>query len=207
MPAMPVGRGLALAGSLLLMAGLYASWIAVPRVVAPGRSLQEFPLVVEGWTGEESTWVRGAQFFPGADAELTRTYRAAPRRAVHLYIGYFGVQRQGKALVNFHVRALHDAAQMVGVEAGPGGIQPMNLSRAKIGGEPYAVLFWYRYPGHEVAGRFQAKAMGIFNALFRRRSDGAVVLLGVPPDGGRDPGGDLREFARAVVPLLRTVVP
>lgn len=201
---------------LLIGIGVYVHLYGFPRPVPPKRVLAEFPMSMDDWGGQNSTWLNGDRFFPGVDNGLTRTYRNASGREINLYIGYLASQRQGKSLISYHANPLREAIRQIptglvdlGQGSGPGP-QTVNLSFPVIDQTRYAAVFWYRFPSGEFTQRVQTKLKGITDAVIHRRNNGAVILLAARPasKGEEEPvTNDLLTFTRILAPLLREYLP
>ena len=190
--------------------GISAYAFATPRPLPTKQPLGEFPYVVGAWYGGESSWITGNHLFPGVDKELTRTYTLAPGNEVHLYVGYFESQRQGKSLTRGFSSPLRENLREIPTGFCPLAPQYVNYSRPIIDGKRYAAIFWYRFPSGYVTGRYQAKSKQILDAVMHRQNDGAVILLAVPltdkaDDAPAPPA--LMAFARAVTPILQDFLP
>lgn len=197
---------------LLTGIGIYIHFYGSPRPVPPMRVLEEFPISIDDWQGESSTWLKGDQYFPGVDNGLSRTYRNSTGREINLYIGYFGSQRQGKSLISYHANPLRERIRRIPtglVDLGQGP-QTVNLSYPLIDQTRYAALFWYRFPSGELTQRVQTKLKGITDAIIHRRNNGAVILLAaVPANKGEEESvtNDLLTFTRILAPMLQEYLP
>jgi len=199
---------------LLIGIGVYIHLYGSPLPIPPKRALAEFPLSIDDWQGQSSTWVTGDKYFPGVDDGLTRTYRNASGREINLYIGYFASQRHGKSLISYHANPLRKGIRQIStglVDPGQGpGPQTVNLSSPLIGGARYVAVFWYRFPSGELTIRTQTKLKGITDAVIHRRNNGAVILLAARPankDEKESITDDLLTFARILAPTLREYLP
>jgi len=199
---------------LMIGIGIYIHLYGSPRPVSPKRALAEFPLSIDDWQGQSSTWLSGDKYFPGIDNGFTRTYRNPSGREINLYIGYFASQRQGKSLISYHANPLRERIRQIPtglVDPGQGpGPQTVNLSYPLIDQTRYAALFWYRFPSGELTQRVQTKLKGITDAVVHRRNNGAVILLAtIPGNKGEEESvrNDLLTFARVLAPTLREYLP
>ncbi len=199
---------------LLVGIGLYIHLYGSPRPVSPKRVLAEFPMSMDGWEGQSSTWLTGDKYFPGIDNGLTRTYRNASGREINLYIGYFASQQHGRSLISYHANPLREAIRQIPTgfaDLGQGpGPQKVNLSFPLIDGTSYVAVFWYRFPSGELTQRVPTKLKGITDAVIHRRNNGAVILLAArPPNKGEEESAanDLLTFARILAPTLREYLP
>jgi EpsI family protein len=127
---------------------------------------------------------------------------------VRLYIGYYRDQQHGKELIGDLSHALRAAASPLEVVLPSETIEINQVvpgTRIQQG-----LIFWYDLNGRIVADMYQAKAYMVWDALTRRRTNGAVIMVG----GSIAAGGDFDAsrlktigFVRELVPLLRQHMP
>jgi EpsI family protein len=203
-------RPVALLLCFLLALGAYIHLFATPRPVPLRQALAQVPYGIGEWSGADSAWVKGEQFFPGADSDLVRTYRAPSGREVHLYMGYFESQRQGKSLINYLSNPLREGVRVVPLGLPGTGPKWVNQAFLTIDRTRFTALSWYRLPSGETTGRYETKFKAITNAMFQWRNNGAVILLATPlgEKGEEAPASThLMAFARVIAPTLREFLP
>jgi EpsI family protein len=201
---------LTLVALFLTFFGAYVHLFSPPTPLPPKRSLSQFPSDLGEWTGRESSWMNGNSFFPATDAEVTRTYRSARGREVHLFVGYYASQFGGRNLVNHHSKSIHEGMQTVPNALGASAPQQVNRSALSIEHNRYATLFWYRTSSGDLTGRHQTRYRAIFDGVIHRRNNGAVILLAVPLiDEPTEAlvSNDLLALARVVAPTLDEFLP
>lgn len=190
----------------LIGMGGYLHLFGHPIPVQPKRTLFELPTEMGQWKGSNSAWLNGERYFPKADMEVVRTYRNNEGREVHLYIGYFETQRQGKSLVSHRMNAIRENAQEVPSNLGKDGPPFLNRSFPNIDKKKYAAIFWYRFPSMNMTGRYKVKIKTIVDAVIHRKNNGAIILMAVPIQYEGDKNiaeKDLLAFALAMTPELR----
>jgi len=162
-------------GVILALSHWHIDPVAVPRE-AGGRLL---PPMFAGWAGKDHAWIRGNEFFPGVDQQVARKYTDGSGRELYFYSGFFGVQRQGKSIINFHAHPLMETAVSLdsGLSRGPKRIEASELV---INGVQYRIYYWYRLRSRYLSGRYPMKAWTILDALFHHRNDGTVYLVAHP---------------------------
>jgi EpsI family protein len=195
---------------LLIGLGTYMSFFAAPPPIPLKRPLVELPQSFAGWYGQESSWFKGASYFPGLDASIARTYRTASGREVHLFVGYVESQVQGKSLVSHQAKSLHEGLRVVSSGLGAPGPQWVNRSTFANGERRYATLFWYWPTAGDLTGRQHVRLRAIFDAVAHRRNNGAVILLAAPlADKNMEAivWKDLLAFARDLTPRLVELLP
>jgi EpsI family protein len=167
-------------------------------------SANGIPLQLQGWraTGgrlEESA-VRGV----GVDEEVVRSYELPGTGRVHLYVGYYSRQEQGKELIGEAASKLHANADDIDIALSSG-------ERARIGElrrdekSPRHVLFWYDINGQVTSDPTQVRLMTIRDVMLRRRSNGAIVAVTLDPAAGVSAAAATeaaRAFAGVALPTL-----
>ncbi|MBI4847309.1 MAG: exosortase W [Nitrospirae bacterium] len=112
----------------------------------------------------------------GADEELLRVYQNAAGERITLYAGYYESQRQGKELVNYLTKQLHKEAEEVEVLTASGSVM-VNKTLLNDGKKTYSVLFWYEMSGRKMADLHKAKFATLSDAIIKRRTNGAFVMV------------------------------
>jgi EpsI family protein len=92
------------------------------------------------------------------------------------------------------------------------GATPLRINRALIqyGDQRQLVYYWFMQRGRVVTNEYFVKWYLLVDALFRHRTDGALVRLVAPiPSGSSEEqiDGELRGFAAAIAPGLSQYVP
>jgi EpsI family protein len=195
---------------VLVGIGVYLQLFASPRVIHPNQDLSSVPYTVGTWHGQDSTWMDGARLFPGATAEVARSYRAPNGRDILLYVGYFASQGQGRSLVSPHSTLLRRHAREVDVPTPADESTRANHGELMLDGKRYETLFWYDLPSGNTTGRYETKWRQLWDAVLRGANNGAVVLLATqaPTDQNeRVAVHDLRAFAAVLRPVLEAYLP
>ena len=146
--------------------------------------------------------------FMAVDDDLVRVYRSASGERVRLYIGYYRRQQEGKELTGDVSHALRAAASPVKLTLDSETIEINQVVReARL---QRGLIYWYDLNGRIVADMYLAKAYTMWDALTRRRTNGAVIMVAweCPAGAGFD-ASRLRAlgFVRELVPLLRHYMP
>jgi EpsI family protein len=197
-------RGLAVALALILLT------MTVQHVVAAGPapanlSADALPLQIQGWRATAGRLDDSAVRAVGVDEEVVMSYDLPTAGRVHLYVGYYSRQTQGKELIGDSSAKLHANATTVEVPL-PSG------ERARIGeARPPAdssrrVLFWYDVNGHVTADPTEVRLTTIRDVMLRRRSNGALVAVTLDPAPGISSSAAseaARGFAAAALPAVR----
>ncbi len=151
----------------------------------------------------------GERRFIATDEELVRVYRNPSGNRVRLYIGYYHRQEHGKELTGDTGAALALAASPVTVSTESRQLDLNEIVRTTSGARR-GVLFWYDVNGRIVSDFYRLKSYTIWDAVTRRRTNGAVVMIAWD-DAASAQSATAREdaikFARALLPVLRRHLP
>jgi EpsI family protein len=151
----------------------------------------------------------GERRFDGVDDELVRVYRNSAGDRVQLYIGYYHRQEQGKELTGDVGRALAAAASNLPLSIESGTLELNEVVRQKAGMRR-GVLFWYDINGRIVPDSYRLKGYTIWDAVTRRRTNGAVVMIAWDGAAGAESEAAREQamaFARELLPVLRQYLP
>lgn len=153
---------------------VYLNIFAIPQPVKIDPPLVQFPLIKEQWKGRSSDWLKGDKYFPDLDDAISRVYTNSEGRQVTLFIGYYGNQVQGRSLISQFGKPLH--AHSIGFDTSDKF--KANLTFIDSHNRKSAIVFWYQLPGKKLRSRLETKLASAFNALIRRKNQGAVIVVG-----------------------------
>jgi EpsI family protein len=151
----------------------------------------------------------GERRFDQVDDQLVRTYRHVSGARVQLYVAYYHRQKHGKEIAGELAAILRKAAHPATVDGESGPIAVREIVRDRAGTQR-GLLFWYDINGRIVPDIYRAKGYTLWDALTRRRTNGAVIMIawqGSPLLPAADARQRAIEFARAAMPLLRRHFP
>jgi EpsI family protein len=186
-PATPAGRAWAFAtkpaaavAALFLAVGAM-SYLGNTPSVALTSDLGTLPTQLGAWSGRALSPSADGQagLRADTDAQIRRRYAKAGGTAIDVYVGYFGAQQQSRELAGFRMADWHRAASPVRVPLPAGGDLAANLVPA--GAQGPLTVFWYEVDGAVETSSYAVKARTAWNAVVRRRSNGAVIMLSVAP--------------------------
>lgn len=197
-------RGLGVALALILLT------VTVQHVVAsgpaPGKpNVDALPLEIQGWRATAGRLDESAVRAAGVDEEISMSYDLPRAGRVHLYVGYYSRQEQGKELVGDSSAKLHAEATNIEIPMPSGGHARVGEVQPKSASSRY-VLFWYDVNGHVTADRTEVRLTTIRDVILRRRSNGALVGVTLDPAPGVSASAAAeaaREFAAAALPAVR----
>jgi EpsI family protein len=196
----------------LLMIGVTGSLAHAARVRTPDLhvDLASLPFHISGWTGRDAPPLDEETLrILGADAYLERSYAAASRSPVDLYVAYYGRQQPG-ASIHSPLHCLPgtgweplDISTVPVVQ--PGGVEGhARRLLVRKNGDRAIVLYWYAVHGRMLASETMSKAWLLHDSLRFLRSDAALVRIVVPVDGADIDAAQSEglAFAHDVLPYL-----
>ncbi|MBN1105234.1 MAG: VPLPA-CTERM-specific exosortase XrtD [Deltaproteobacteria bacterium] len=159
------------------------------------RPLNAFPLDFQGWVGQRSEIDSKVWNAVGGQDYVLIDYRKANRGLINFYVAYYEYQRKAGDFVHSprlclpgagwfiemnHVRILraHTAVRGQSVDV------HLNELVIEKGGARQLVYFWYQGRGRNFTSEFAAKFYMVWDGIWRRRTDGALVRLVMPLHGG-----------------------
>jgi EpsI family protein len=203
-----------LTGRLLVSAGLLAGTLVGLQFRSTGeavplrRPLASFPTALGEWRARESSLLDGKtlEVLRPTDYLVRREVDQAGR-SLWLYIGYWDSQRKG-ALPHSPKNCLPGGgwepleASTLTVPLGA-GTAPLVVNRFLIQKEAnqQLVLYWFDAQGRAVAGEVEAKVEMVRSAIFRNRTDGAIVRVSSPIYG------TVAETTELLVRYVQTLYP
>ncbi|MFI5399129.1 MAG: exosortase C-terminal domain/associated protein EpsI [Candidatus Binatia bacterium] len=203
-------------------------WISVAAVVAatplPGlvasqtemplqRPLSEFAYAIGSWRGHDEYLSERVKQQLGTTDLLLREYVDDSGMAIDFYVSYFPRQRQGEAshspkhcLPGGGWQPLREGH--VPYPLADGDAQKINEILYERSGQRQLVLYWFRERGRIVASEYLVKWYLMWDALTRKRSDGALVRISTPVGDSEEAALQrCLDFARIAVPRLKGFFP
>jgi EpsI family protein len=198
------------------------AWALDARVLSetppPPPALASLPWEIAGWRGAAAPPLDAKSVAAlGADQHLNRIYVGADGIPLWVFVGYYGSQRQGRAI---HSPAnclpgagwlpVSDGRLTLAFDDGPESINRYVVQKEL---DRQVVLYWYQSHGRVVASEYAAKWFLVQDAVRLNRTDGAIVRVSRPvvraSDAFDEAGAEraAAELARALYPLLRSRLP
>ena len=168
------------------------------------------PHEIGEWRGVDSATDYKTFRTLGVDHDLSRTYRTAAGKEVKLYIGYYESQGQGKELINYQSEWLHINADKMRIALSPDKEFEVNKMIQREGPLNKLTLFWYDLNGRIVTDKHEAKAYTTWDAITKRRSNGAIIIVSGDFSQTEDELAVLKneeEFVKKLMPILHNYVP
>jgi exosortase D (VPLPA-CTERM-specific) len=186
------------------------------------KSLSAFPPQLDGWVGTPATMDAEMWEKVGGQEYVILNYRKPNESPVNFYVAYYEYQRKAGDFVHSPRLCLPGAgwfiessnARAVSRDAGGagGGSAPLRLNELIISkdGVRQLAYFWYQGRGRNFTSEYAAKFYMVWDGIFRRRTDGALVRLVSPLDKDSDAGRErkaLDAFALTVADRLGEYLP
>lgn len=204
----------ALIAPFTLLSAVFADREETP----PSRSaFIDFPMQINEWRGApfalEQRYIDRLRF----DDYVLADYRSGGEQSVNFYAAYYRSQRKGQSAHSpqsclpgggWEIESLTRTA--LSSDASP--TRPVIANRAVIqkGDQKQVVLYWFKQRDRYLADEYAVKLYLLWDALWRQRTDGALVRLAslvAPGESEAAVDRRLRQFAAAVGQELNRFVP
>jgi EpsI family protein len=201
---------------ILLLGAALNHYFSKPDISLPRKSLAEFPRTLGDWTAvSDERMDDGSMRILQVDDYILRNYRNSKGEIIGLYVGYYKSQREGKGIHS--PRQCLPGAGWVPVNtevyrmAVPGhnpGTVPVNKFVMGKGLDRQLYLFWYHGRGRIYENEYWNKIYLIWDALTKKRTDGALVRVNNPIIGSTEDALKTQsDFIRLFSPLLKEYIP
>lgn len=180
------------------------------------KSLSLFPSVVAQWQGQhqylDSIFINELDF---SDYTMI-DYRDRDKNLINLYVAYYESQRKGESIHSPSSCLPGGGWQFKGSRVLeldiPKRDYPVQLMRAemRLGEQRQLTYYWFQQRGRYLTKAYELKLYGLWDALTKKRTDGALVrLIGDirPGETVADAEQRLQQFTRRIIPLLDDYIP
>jgi EpsI family protein len=201
---------------LLLVAGVGLSFISGRREIVPERTrFVEFPSQLGFWHGHTSTLDADVEHVLAVDDYILSDYTGPDSKVVNLYVAYYPSQRKGES-PHSPIVCIPGGGWQIGqfqrTQTGPQDPLQFPFNRVVIArdGHQQVVYYWFDERGRKIANEWWSKWYLLTDAIFKDRTDGALVRLTTPVfpgESARDADARLHAFMRLVVPTLSAYLP
>jgi len=187
-----MSRVLTLTCCLLASFGLRL-WLVSTPSVPPREPFRGFPRHIGQWEfASDGSVPERLEPVLGADDYLLRTYRDPSGKVAELFTAYYAMQYAGESM-----HSPKNCMAGAGWEPIRKGRLALALSNAsqtatvnsyviERDGQRFVMLYWYQVHGRVVASEYWMKAYLVWDAVWTRRRDGALVRVTVPIRPGSD---------------------
>lgn len=212
---------LSAAGLLLCAAAAASLWWPEPVMERPARTeLSEFPMVMDGgWQGRRDRLAPDVLATLALSDHLIANYARDRAPWVNLYVAYYASQSSGESTHSprtcipgggWSITAIDEVPLALDGAAAASG--PLTVNRVLIqrGEERQLVYYWFQQRGRRLTDELSVKWFILYDAMARKRSDGALIRLVTPVSRDEDMLAAERRlgaFAATIRPLLPDHVP
>lgn len=198
---------------LLLGASVLLHSVSHAESIAPRQPLRELPYTLGAWRGEEHPIQEQIVQAVGVSDYTNRTYVDGANKSIQLYIGYYASQRTGdtihspkNCLPGAGWDPIHSGYATI---SGPNGRQiVVNEYVIQQDMDKQLVFYWYQGRGRVIASEYSGKFWMMADAVYRNRTDGALIRLNTPMnDGEAQARARLAKLAELLFPHLGESIP
>ena len=193
---------------LLLSAAVGRAVLGAPHTVTTAEPLSKFPVVIDGWRGEDSPLDAEVIKVAAVDDYLNRGY-SANGKTLGLYVGYYQSQRQGESL-HSPLQCLPGAgwqprvSEMIDLRSG-GETKAVRKLIVERGLNQLLILYWYQTSSRVTGDEYRRKLFLMADAFSSGRTDVALVRI-IAPIGVQARTTDASALALAL-PFAERVLP
>jgi exosortase D (VPLPA-CTERM-specific) len=202
---------------LLCATGLATFFVSTRQEILPQRRLfAAFPTELAGWRGHPTSLDAETRTGLGMTDYILSDYVNADRRPVNFYVAYYATQRSGISPHSPSVCIPGNGWQILDFERTsytvPQSKLSLPLNRVVVGrgSERQLVYYWFDERGMKVANEYMSKLYLLRDAMFRNRTDGALVRLTTPvfpSETEKDAEKRLQAFIQVLMPSLDAYLP
>jgi EpsI family protein len=180
--------------AVLLAAGLFINFFErTGEAQVSRRLLSEFPKQLGEWRqeGTDERFNAETEAVLRASDYVMRNYTAPDGRRSNLYVGYYSSQKTG-ATYHSPLNCLPGSGwtlskpQLVRIPTTDGKSFQANVYLIESDKFKEVLIYWYQGRGRAVANEFQDKFYTIWDSVWLRRSDGAMVRVMTPVGDSED---------------------
>lgn len=208
-------HGMILTVGLLVMGAIVHTAASRQLIVPERQDLDFLTSEFAGWDARQSTLDVEVATALGADDYIIADMYGPEEQSINLYIAWLDAQRDGRSWHSplqclpgggWEIRA-RDFQSVEGTDGTPYTHNRMVIAQ---GESKLLVYYWYEQRGRRIANEFTVKFLVMWDALVRRRSDGAMIRLMTPIKAGEtmaDAEARLDTMRRELLPKLPAYVP
>ena len=202
--------------ALLLTATIANQVFSAPETELTRRPLSDFPKALGDWRAiNENKIDEGSMAVLQVDDYIMRTYTNGKGETIGLYIGYFEVQREGKGihsprqcLPGAGWNIVKHSEYQLSMKGHSPAVVPINIHLMGKGNQRQIYLWWYQGRGRIYANEYMNKLYLIWDAMTKRRTDGALVRVNMAVNSDHDQTLKAEAaFIDLFAPLLSKYIP
>jgi EpsI family protein len=203
--------------AIILMVGTLVSsqGIEFRDKVPIKKPLDQFPLAIGDWKGERQTMEQ--QFIDALHFSdyVMVDYRNPKGQNISFYVAYYESQRKGEATHSPETCLpgsgwVFEQSGLASVDTGKVKVMRVNKAFITKGDERQLVYFWFPQRGRILTSLYQVKLYSFWDALIKKRTDGALVRVITPLTGNESvekAEERLIDFVKLVNPQLKQFIP
>ena len=165
-----------------------------PDIIDLKQPLNQFPDSIAEFSGRELLYIDERIRPLSVGEELVRSYEDAQGRRLDLYIAYFSKQDHRNKVIDYRRTLLHEGSSKVVIHTDSGPVA-INRHRGRSLSNSVDTFYWYQLGTTIVKDEFHGRFVNMLNTLFRKRNDGAVIVV------------QSRRQEDEVVPFLEKLLP
>ena len=185
--------------------------------VPPMKSFSTFPVRFGEWLGNREFLDQELTKAMNLNDYLLVNYRNAQQREINFYVAYYDSQGKGESIHTPDTCLVGNGwifqeAGRKEIQVSGNGDPPILINRAVIdqAGALELAYYWFPQRGRILNSLYELKLFTFWDALTKRRTDGALVRLITPVYPNESPQQSderLQNFAKLVVPMLNEYIP
>jgi exosortase D (VPLPA-CTERM-specific) len=203
---------------LLLAITLAASYgIEFREKIPIAKPFNQFPMQVGDWSGKRDAipmkFLEGLYF----SDYLLADYQTRENRPVNLYVAYYESQRKAESIHSPETclpgsgwEFKNAVKRTLSVDGSSGKTMTIMAASMENAGRKQVVYYWFAQRGRVNTSLTEVKLYNFWDALTKRRTDGALVRLITPVLGSETPeqaDERLQQFTREILPVLNQFLP
>lgn len=175
---------------LILMSPIAANALGTTTAVRLQQPLADFPKQFETWQGKTGTMDDKMWEQVGGQSYTIINYQAAGKLPLNLYTAYYEYQRKGGDFIHSPKLCLPGAGwhmdearvRTLGRRVGSKGAAPLKFNDLVMSksGQYQLIYYWFQGRDRNFTSEYAAKFYMVWDGIFRRRTDGALVRLVMP---------------------------
>jgi exosortase D (VPLPA-CTERM-specific) len=201
---------------VLAVTVIFSGNIDAREKTAMSRPFDRFPLEISGWRGVRTTmeteYINALKF----DDYVMADYRDSRGKSVSFYTAYYGSQSKGESV---HSPAsclpgsgwvFEESGEVAVPSSGSAGGIRVNRAFIRKGAQQELTYYWFPQRGRNLTTPWQMKLYTFWDAVTRRRTDGALVRIitnVAETEKVTDAEARLQAFTRGVLPVLAEFLP
>lgn len=210
-----VGRSIRLwiTAGILLGAFVLLHTVSHGEPIVSRQPLRELSFTLGNWTGEERPLQSQIVQAVMVSDYTNRVYFNPADVPVQLYIGYYASQRTGDT-IHSPKNCLPGAgwdpirSEYLRISLGDGRQIVVNEYVIQRDQNKQLVFYWYQGRGRIIASEYAGKFWMVADAIYRNRTDGALVRLTTPLNDGEEKArARLLNFTEILFPHLDELLP